>query len=40
MTRWIVRTLNKEADKNVVADGVGFEPTVHLHVRRFSRPVP
>jgi Sulfotransferase family len=23
-----------------VADGVGFEPTVSLHPRRFSRPVP
>ncbi len=23
-----------------VADGVGFEPTVRLHVRRFSRPLP
>ena len=23
-----------------VAEGVGFEPTVGLHPRRFSRPVP
>jgi hypothetical protein len=23
-----------------VAEGVGFEPTVRLHARRFSRPVP
>ncbi len=23
-----------------MADGVGFEPTVRLHVRRFSRPLP
>jgi hypothetical protein len=23
-----------------MADGVGFEPTVSLHPRRFSRPVP
>jgi hypothetical protein len=23
-----------------MADGVGFEPTVRLHARRFSRPVP
>ena len=23
-----------------LADGVGFEPTVGLHPRRFSRPVP
>jgi hypothetical protein len=23
-----------------LADGVGFEPTVRLHARRFSRPVP
>ena len=23
-----------------VADGVGFEPTVRLHARRFSRPLP
>jgi len=26
-------------NKNV-AEGVGFEPTVGLHPRRFSRPVP
>jgi hypothetical protein len=25
---------------NEVADGVGFEPTVRLPARRFSRPVP
>jgi hypothetical protein len=24
----------------ILADGVGFEPTVGLHPRRFSRPVP
>src|ERR1019366_1422004 len=24
----------------LVADGVGFEPTVRLHARRFSRPLP
>jgi hypothetical protein len=24
----------------VLADGVGFEPTVPLRARRFSRPVP
>ncbi len=23
-----------------LADGVGFEPTERLHVRRFSRPLP
>jgi hypothetical protein len=23
-----------------MADGVGFEPTVRLHARRFSRPLP
>jgi hypothetical protein len=23
-----------------VADGVGFEPTVGSHLRRFSRPLP
>jgi hypothetical protein len=23
-----------------MAEGVGFEPTVRLHARRFSRPVP
>jgi hypothetical protein len=23
-----------------LADGVGFEPTVRLHARRFSRPLP
>ena len=25
---------------NQLAEGVGFEPTVPLQVRRFSRPVP
>ena len=25
---------------NHLADGVGFEPTVRLHARRFSRPLP
>ena len=29
-----------EAYGNGMADGVGFEPTVSLHPRRFSRPVP
>ncbi len=24
----------------MMADGVGFEPTVSLHPRRFSRPLP
>jgi len=23
-----------------LADGVGFEPTVGFHLRRFSRPLP
>jgi hypothetical protein len=27
-------------DINVLAEGVGFEPTVPLQARRFSRPVP
>ncbi len=26
--------------KEKMADGVGFEPTVRFHARRFSRPVP
>ena len=26
--------------KRELADGVGFEPTVRLHARRFSRPLP
>ena len=26
--------------KGELADGVGFEPTVRLHARRFSRPLP
>jgi hypothetical protein len=26
--------------EDTMADGVGFEPTVRLHVRRFSRPLP
>ncbi len=30
---WIVLISN-------VADGVGFEPTVRVNARRFSRPVP
>jgi len=25
---------------NAMAEGVGFEPTVPLRARRFSRPVP
>jgi len=25
---------------NILAEGVGFEPTVPLQARRFSRPVP
>ncbi len=28
------------AEKNQVAEGVGFEPTVQSPARRFSRPVP
>ena len=27
-------------DNNILAEGVGFEPTVPLRARRFSRPVP
>jgi site-specific DNA recombinase len=35
------KVLNTEKDwKNEMAEGVGFEPTVSLHPRRFSRPVP
>jgi hypothetical protein len=30
-----INTLN-----DVLAEGVGFEPTVPLQARRFSRPVP
>ena len=31
----------KKATKSIgMAEGVGFEPTVGLHPRRFSRPVP
>jgi hypothetical protein len=30
----------KGSENNVVAEGVGFEPTVPLQARRFSRPVP
>ena len=30
---------NRVLYKNL-ADGVGFEPTVRSHIRRFSRPVP
>jgi hypothetical protein len=32
-------TENKE-NQMLMADGVGFEPTVGLHPRRFSRPLP
>jgi hypothetical protein len=28
------------AGLSLVAEGVGFEPTVPLQARRFSRPVP
>jgi hypothetical protein len=34
------RTRQKAHEFNTMADGVGFEPTVRLHARRFSRPVP
>jgi hypothetical protein len=27
-------------ENNILAEGVGFEPTVPLQARRFSRPVP
>jgi hypothetical protein len=27
-------------ENNILAEGVGFEPTVPLRARRFSRPVP
>jgi hypothetical protein len=30
----------KSSRRVFLADGVGFEPTVRLHVRRFSRPLP
>jgi hypothetical protein len=30
----------KTADSRFLAEGVGFEPTVPLQARRFSRPVP
>jgi hypothetical protein len=32
--------LETRAPVTQVADGVGFEPTVGLHPRRFSRPLP
>lgn len=31
---------NEEGENEELADRVGFEPTVHFRVRRFSRPVP
>ena len=30
----------KQSDIDILAEGVGFEPTVPLQARRFSRPVP
>ena len=35
-----INKLEDDARRDKVADGVGFEPTVSLHPRRFSRPVP
>ena len=33
------KTKNDEIQRKL-ADRVGFEPTVGLHLRRFSRPLP
>ena len=30
----------EQGHNNILAEGVGFEPTVPLQARRFSRPVP
>ena len=39
--RWCRKNLKrKNRNNSVVAEGVGFEPTVDLRPRRFSRPVP
>jgi hypothetical protein len=32
--------INSPVTYGVLADGVGFEPTVPFRARRFSRPVP
>jgi hypothetical protein len=30
----------EQGNRSILAEGVGFEPTVPLQARRFSRPVP
>ncbi|MDB5650968.1 MAG: hypothetical protein JWL62_2488 [Hyphomicrobiales bacterium] len=35
-----VDAANTRSSPNKLAEGVGFEPTVGFHPRRFSRPLP
>jgi hypothetical protein len=37
---FLPKVRKKLNENNVMAEGVGFEPTVPLQARRFSRPVP
>jgi hypothetical protein len=36
----VLRQFLRTRENNILAEGVGFEPTVPLQARRFSRPVP